>query len=54
MTPKPISPEVAAQTTRELETVIAKHDAIEMIWSDLLGKLRTTDADLFARQAALV
>jgi ribulose-5-phosphate 4-epimerase/fuculose-1-phosphate aldolase len=52
--PKPISPAVAAQTKQELEAVIARHGAIEMIWSDLLGKLRTTDADLFAHQAALV
>jgi L-fuculose-phosphate aldolase len=54
MIPKPISPDVAAQTKRELESVIARHGAIEMIWSDLLGKLRATDADLFAHQAALV
>ena len=54
LTPRPIAPAVAMQTRRELETVIAKHGAIEMIWSDLLAKLRTTDPDLFRNQAALV
>jgi hypothetical protein len=34
MIPKPISPDVAAQTKRELELVIARHGAIEMIWSE--------------------
>ena len=54
LTPRPIAPEIAMQTRRELETVIAKHGAIEMIWSDLLAKLRATDPDLFRNQAALV
>jgi len=53
LTPSPIPPEVARQTRRELETVIAKHGAMEMVWGDLLAKLRTTDPDLFARQSAL-
>jgi ribulose-5-phosphate 4-epimerase/fuculose-1-phosphate aldolase len=47
LTPSPIPPEVARQTRKELETVIAKHGAMEMVWSDLLAKLRTTDAVLF-------
>src|SRR5262249_32850228 len=47
LTPRPIAPAVALQTRRELETMIAKHGAIEMIWTDLLTRLRATDPDLF-------
>jgi ribulose-5-phosphate 4-epimerase/fuculose-1-phosphate aldolase len=54
LTPKPISPATAAQTRRELETLIAAHSAIDLVWADLLGKLRTTDPDLFAQNPAVV
>lgn len=47
LSPTPIAPGVAAQTKHELDAVIAKHGAIEMLWADLLSKLRTTDHDLF-------
>jgi hypothetical protein len=54
LAPRPIAPEIALQTRRELETVIAKHGAMEMVWADLLTKLRTTDAELFKHQPALI
>jgi ribulose-5-phosphate 4-epimerase/fuculose-1-phosphate aldolase len=53
LTPSPIPPDVARQTRQELETLIARHGAIDMVWADLITKLRATDAELFARQPAL-
>ena len=54
LAPRPIASEIARQTRHELEAVIAKHGAMEMVWADLQAKLRTTDADLFKNQGALV
>lgn len=54
LTPKAISPAVAAQTRRELEALIAAHGAIELVWADLVGKLRASDPDLFTRSASFV
>lgn len=54
LTPKPIAAATAAQTKLELDTLIAKHGAIELVWADLLGKLRATDPDLLPAKAALV
>jgi ribulose-5-phosphate 4-epimerase/fuculose-1-phosphate aldolase len=51
LTPKPIAPEIAKQTKIELMTVITKHNAMEMVWSDLLTKLKQTDPDLFRHQS---
>lgn len=45
--------DVAKQTRHELETPIAKHGALAMVWRDLLAKLRQTDPALFQHQAAL-
>jgi ribulose-5-phosphate 4-epimerase/fuculose-1-phosphate aldolase len=50
LTPTPIAPGVAAATRRELETLIAQHGAMDLVWTDLLGKLRVSDHDLFVRQ----
>ena len=47
VTPSPIPAPVARQTRTELETVIAKHGAMDMVWTDLLTKLRQTDPALF-------
>ena len=46
MTPRPIAPEIAQMTRRELEGF----QATGMIWDDLMAKLRQSDADLFAGQ----
>jgi ribulose-5-phosphate 4-epimerase/fuculose-1-phosphate aldolase len=48
LTPHAIAPEIALQTRRELDAVITKHGAIELLWTDLLTKLKQTDAELFA------
>jgi len=50
LTPAPIAPGVAAATRRELETLIAQHGAMDLVWTDLLGKLRASDHDLFVKQ----
>ena len=50
LTPTAIAPDVAATTRRELETLIAKHGAMDLVWADLLGKLRASDHDLFVGQ----
>lgn len=34
--------------------LIAKHGSIELVWADLLGKLRATGPDLLVARAALV
>jgi ribulose-5-phosphate 4-epimerase/fuculose-1-phosphate aldolase len=47
LTPRAIAPGVAAETRRELETLITKHGAMDLVWTDLLGKLRVSDRDLF-------
>jgi len=47
LTPTPISDAVAEQTQQELNAMIARHGAMEMVWADLLTKLRATDAELF-------
>jgi ribulose-5-phosphate 4-epimerase/fuculose-1-phosphate aldolase len=54
LTPKPIAPEIALQTRHELDAVITKHGAIEMVWTDLLGKLKQTDPELFAARGVTV
>jgi ribulose-5-phosphate 4-epimerase/fuculose-1-phosphate aldolase len=52
--PKPIAPEIATQTRQELDAVITKHGAIEVVWTDLVTKLRQTDPDLFATRGVNV
>lgn len=47
LTPSPVPAHVARQTRTELETVIAKHGAMDMVWADLLTRLRATDPALF-------
>ena len=51
LTPTPIAPEIAMRTRHELDAVIAKHGAIDMVWSDLLTKLKQTDPELFAARS---
>jgi len=53
LTPHPVPPDVAMQTRRELEAVIVKHGAVEMIWTDQLARLRQTDPELFRHTHAL-
>jgi ribulose-5-phosphate 4-epimerase/fuculose-1-phosphate aldolase len=43
LTPKPISPEIALMTKRELGSL----KALPMVWEDLMLKLRATDPALF-------
>jgi len=54
LTPTPIAPEIARQTRTELDAVITRHGAIEMVWADLLTKLRQTDPDVFATRGVNV
>jgi ribulose-5-phosphate 4-epimerase/fuculose-1-phosphate aldolase len=44
ITPRPISPEVALATKKELLGLAA----LQLVWEDLMAKLRATDAALFA------
>jgi hypothetical protein len=54
LTPRAIAPSVAAETRRELEVLIAKHGAMDLVWTDLLGRLQVSDPDLFVRQEMAV
>jgi ribulose-5-phosphate 4-epimerase/fuculose-1-phosphate aldolase len=48
ITPRPIAPEVAIATKRELSTIYAGRSALGFVWDDLMAKLRQSDAELFA------
>jgi L-fuculose-phosphate aldolase len=48
VTPRPIAPEIALATKRELNTIVAGFSPLNLIWDDLMAKLRQSDADLFA------
>jgi ribulose-5-phosphate 4-epimerase/fuculose-1-phosphate aldolase len=50
LTPTGIQPEIAEQTRRELNALIAKHGAMDSLWTDLRTKLRSSDPDLFKRE----
>lgn len=53
ITPRPIAPEVALATKRELNTIVAGLSPLNLIWDDLMAKLRDSDRDLFvAREQA--
>jgi ribulose-5-phosphate 4-epimerase/fuculose-1-phosphate aldolase len=46
--PRPIRSEVALATRQELNTVISKFGAINMVWEDMLTRLRQSDPGLIA------
>jgi ribulose-5-phosphate 4-epimerase/fuculose-1-phosphate aldolase len=48
ITPRPIAQAVALATKQELSTVINRFGAINMVWEDLLTRLRQSDPRLFA------
>ncbi|MFP5263579.1 MAG: class II aldolase/adducin family protein [Blastocatellia bacterium] len=48
VTPRPIAPQVALATKRELNTIMAGLSPLNLIWDDLVAKLRHSDQDLFA------
>jgi hypothetical protein len=48
ITPRPIAPEIALATKRELNTIVAGFSPLNLVWDDLMAKLRQSDADLFA------
>jgi L-fuculose-phosphate aldolase len=50
LTPTPIAPPIAEQTRQELNALIARHGAMDSLWTDLQTKLRATDPDLFRRE----
>ncbi|HXG94815.1 MAG TPA: class II aldolase/adducin family protein [Blastocatellia bacterium] len=52
ITPRPIAPEIALATKRELNTILAGMSPLNLVWDDLVAKLRASDPDLFAEQAA--
>ncbi|MCI0458104.1 MAG: class II aldolase/adducin family protein [Gemmataceae bacterium] len=48
LSPRPVSPEVARATRKELMDL----NALGLVWADLLARLQKTDPDLLARRAA--
>ena len=48
ITPRPIAPEIALATKRELNTIVAGFSPMNLVWDDLMAKLKQSDADLFA------
>lgn len=48
ITARPIAPEIALATKRELNTIVAGLSPIGLVWQDLMAKLKQSDPDLFA------
>lgn len=48
ITPRPIAPEIALATKRELNTIVAGRAPLNLVWDDLMAKLRQSDPALFA------